>query len=188
MARQTDGPSSAPATDEPAVGRPRRPARSALWARELREAALCALVLLGLLFLVDGAAGNLSPLRGLLWVGLAALLFAVLLPPRVTGGEGWLCSRGLLRSHRVRTDRLVSVRWHDGVARRVVLRDLDGARVELDPRVLTGDPVLRAHLEEGARLSRENGVLISGAGALRRLSRRVDSETADIVFRISGLE
>ncbi|MFD3484717.1 hypothetical protein [Streptomyces sp. NPDC058665] len=45
-----------------------------------------------------------------------------------------MASRGLLRERTVRTDRLVSVRWSDGVAQRLIPRDLDGGSVEVDPR------------------------------------------------------
>ncbi|MFC7303548.1 hypothetical protein ACFQVC_04870 [Streptomyces monticola] len=158
------------------------------WGAALREGAVCSVALLGLLLLVDLAAGDLSAARAALWAGLALLLFLVLLPPRVTAGTGWLAARGGLRERRVRTDCLVSLRWLDGVSRRLVLRDLYGTRIELDPRVLTSNPDLWHLLEQGARCSAERGLLTCGATALRQLSRRIDSETAHLLFRISGLK
>ncbi|WP_455358799.1 hypothetical protein [Streptomyces sp. SYSU K21746] len=49
-------------------------------------------MLLALLLLTDGASGGITVPRAVLWTGLAVLLFVVLLPPRVTAGEGWLAS------------------------------------------------------------------------------------------------
>ncbi|MFD9219283.1 hypothetical protein ACFWDI_04460 [Streptomyces sp. NPDC060064] len=138
--------------------------------------------------MIDCGSGGLTMLRAALWAGLAILLFVVLLPPRVTAGEGWLASRGLLRQRKVRTDCLVAVRWSDGVAQRLVLRDLDGGRVELDPHVLIANPQLWRLLDAGARTSLDRGTLLCGATALRQLSRRIDGETAHSVFKVSGLE
>lgn len=157
------------------------------WAGELRTAIGCATLLFALLLLVDGASGRLTAPRAVLWTGLATLLFVVLLPARVTAGEGWLASRGILRKQRVRTDQLVAVRWSDGVAQRLVLRDLEGGRIELDPRVLVANPQLWRHLDAGARASLGRGTLLCGATALKQLSRRIDGETAQTVFKVSGL-
>lgn len=158
-----------------------------LWAAALRDACLYAAVLLVLLLLLDGGSGRLTPLRAALWAGLAALLFAVLLPPRVSAGPGWLAVRGLLGERRVRTDLLVSVRRLDGVAQRLVLRDMRGGRIEIDPAVLTGNPALWRLVAAGAQASAERGLLLCGAVALRQLARHVDSETARLVFKVSGL-
>ncbi|MDG4857330.1 hypothetical protein P8605_04025 [Streptomyces sp. T-3] len=158
------------------------------WAGERRQAMLCAGALLALLLLIDAAAGSLDPARTALWAGLALLLFAVLRPPLVTAGDGWLASHGMLRTRRVRTDCLVSVRRLDGVAQRLVLRDLYGVRIELDPKVLTANPDLWHRLEQDARTSTERGLLTCGATALRQLSRRIDSDTAHLLFKVSGLE
>ncbi|NBE52308.1 hypothetical protein GUY60_12900 [Streptomyces sp. YC537] len=144
-------------------------------------------MLLVLLLLVDVFAGGLTVPRSGLWTGLGALLFVVLLPPRVTAGPGWLATRGLLRTRWVRTDALVAVRWVDGVSRRLLLRDAHGGHVELDPDVLTRHPDLWHLFDEGARVSAERGLLLCGATAVRELSRRVEGETARTVFRISGL-
>ncbi|MEU6377421.1 hypothetical protein [Streptomyces sp. NPDC046909] len=158
------------------------------WTRDLLDSIRCAAVILGLLFLVDWAAGTLTLWRSLLWAALAALLFVVLCPSRVSAGEGWLASRRLLRPRRVRTDLLVSVRCRDGIAQRLVLRDAFGARVELDPQVLVNNPDLWHRLAEDARKSQTNGTMTCGATALLRMSERIERETAATVFKVSGLD
>ncbi|MGW6022498.1 hypothetical protein [Streptomyces sp. NPDC055099] len=145
---------------------PEHVAHDRRWSADLRDTTLCAGVLLALLIVVDAARGGLTLPRTALWLALAVLLFAVLLPPKVSASQGWLASRGLLRTKRVRTDRLISVRWIDGVAQRLVLRDLYGTRVEIDPTVLTANPDLWALLEHGARSSCEAGLMTCGATAL----------------------
>ncbi|WTE49155.1 hypothetical protein OH768_47500 [Streptomyces sp. NBC_01622] len=134
------------------------------------------------------AAARLAPWRAALWLGLAGLLFVTLYPARVSAGEGWLSSRRILREHRVRTDLLVSVRCLDGISQRLLLRDAFGGHVEIDPNVLVTNPQLWYRLDEDARKSVEVGTLVCGATALRRVSERVDRETAESVFRVSGLE
>ncbi|MET8416947.1 hypothetical protein ABZV41_14705 [Streptomyces sp. NPDC005098] len=176
MGRHIDRP--APGRE---AGRGEPPGTSASddgWTAELRAACGCSALLLGLLLLIDMSSGRLTGLRALLWVALAVLLFVVLVPPRVTAGEGWMASRGLLRRRQVRTDCLVGVRWSDGVSLRLVLRDLDGARVEVDPRVLIANPQLWQLLDAGARSSLGRGTLLCGATALRQLSERIDREPA----------
>ncbi|WP_251021607.1 hypothetical protein [Streptomyces sp. ISL-98] len=163
-------------------------ASNAGWAGDLRSAAGCAALLVVLLLLIDGGSGSLTAPRAVLWTGLAVLLLVVLFPARVTAGEGWLASRSLLCERRVRTDQLVAVRWSDGVAQRLVLRDLDGGRVELDPLVLVANPPLWRLLDAGARTSLGRGTLLCGATALKQLSQRIDGETAQTVFKVSGLQ
>lgn len=158
------------------------------WAGDLRSAILCSAAILSLLLLIDWGAGRLTVVRGGLWVGLGGLLFLVLFPPRVTAGEGWLVSRGLLRGRRVRTDLLVSVRVLDGVSQRLRLRDVLGNRVEIDPQVLVNNPALWHHLERDAHESAARGSLTCGETVLRRISQRIDRETALTVFKVSGLE
>ncbi|MEV6756513.1 hypothetical protein [Streptomyces sp. NPDC051214] len=175
------------ASVEAAAPPPERVARDRHWSADLRDTIFCAGVLLALLIVLDAARGELTLPRTALWCALAVLLFAVLLPPKVSAGQGWLASRGLLRTKRVRTDRLISVRWIDGVSQRLVLRDLYGTRVEIDPTVLTANPDLWALLEHGAHISCQTGLMTCGATALRQLSRRVDSETAHLLFKISGM-
>ncbi|MER5851992.1 hypothetical protein ABT126_34540 [Streptomyces sp. NPDC002012] len=158
------------------------------WAGDLRFAVHCAVTLLGLLLAVDATAGHLTWLRALLWTGLAALLLVVLVPPRVRAGAGWLSCRGLVRERFVRTDRLVSVRWSDGVSQRLVLRDADGRRVEVDPQVFLANPALWHRLDDDARGCVKRGTLRCGVTALRQLADRIDRRTARTVFTISGLE
>jgi hypothetical protein len=158
------------------------------WAEDVRRAVRCAGALFGLLLGVDRTAGELTWWRGALWLTLALLLLLVLFPVRVSAGPGWLATRRLLRTRRVRTDMLTAVRPVDGVTQRLVLRDALGNRVEIDPEVLIGNPVLWYHLAEGARGSEASGTLLCGTTALRRLACRVDRETSLGVFRVSGLE
>ncbi|MGP9018558.1 hypothetical protein ACT1U9_09105 [Streptomyces sp. BR1] len=157
------------------------------WAGEARSAGGCAAVLLGLLLLIDTGAGTLTVPRAALWLGLAALLLLVLWPARVSAGPGLLVSRALTRTRVVRTDRLVSVRWSDGVAQRLLLRDADGNRTEIDPQVLINNPPLWRLLDEGSRTSVARGTLCCGETALRQVSARIDRETARTVFKVSGL-
>ncbi|MEU3985612.1 hypothetical protein AB0F77_37055 [Streptomyces sp. NPDC026672] len=158
------------------------------WAGDVRVAVRCAAGLFTMLLLIDAAAGGLTWWRGALWAGLAVLLFLVLVPARVSAGEGWLASRRLLRTRRVRTDLLVSVYRVDGVSRRLVLRDTFGGRVEVDPRTLIDDPRLWYRVAEDARRSLTAGGLLYGATALRRIEDDINGETAHTVFRVSGLD
>jgi hypothetical protein len=107
---------------------------------------------------------------------------------RVTAGEGWLASRGLLREQRVRTDVLVSVRRLDGISQRLRLRDAFGGRVEINPEVLVNNPDLWHRLDEDAHKSDVCGSLTCGATALRQISERIDRETALNVFKVSDLD
>lgn len=157
-------------------------------AADLRTALVCAGALLALLHLVDLGNGTLRPLRSAVWCLLAAVLYAVLHPPRVTAGRDWLAVRGLILEHRVSTDLLVQVLHRDGpVARRIVLRDVLGNRVELDPAVLLANPVLWHVLDRGARSAEASGLLRTGAEVLRSLARRIERDGAEAVFRASGL-
>lgn len=158
------------------------------WAGDLRSSIRCAAVLLALLLLIDWGEGTLTALRGALWAGLGVLLFLVLYPPRVSAGEGWLASHGLLRQQRVRTDLLVSVRCLDGVSQRLLLRDMFDVRVQIDPQVLVRNPELWHRLAQDAQKSAASGSLTCGATALRQVSERVDRETALTVFKVSGLD
>ncbi|WP_428954817.1 hypothetical protein [Streptomyces sp. cg35] len=158
------------------------------WARELRAAVLCSVLLLGLVTTIDAANSTLSPARGVLWTGLTLLLYVVLHPPRVTAGPGRLAVRGLLRGGHVCTDLLVSVRRAEGITPRLVLRDALGARVELDPKVLTSNPVLWHRLETGARRARASGLLVAGDAVLRELGDHVDGDGARELLRAAGLE
>lgn len=158
------------------------------WARDVKEAVRCAGALLTLLLLVDWGSGRFTFWRGLLWLALALLLLLVLFPGRVSAGGGSMASRRLLGERRVRTDQLVSVRCLDGVSQRLLLRDVHGERVEIDPDVLVNNPALWHRFEEGARKAAADGLLLCGQTTLHRLAARIDRETALAVFKASGLE
>ncbi|MFF4353726.1 hypothetical protein [Streptomyces sp. NPDC001530] len=184
MERRNDARDAADAHAHPSA----EVAHDRRWAQDLRSSIRCSAALLALLLLIDWGAGTLNDLRALLWVAVAVLLLLVLYPARVAAGEGWLASRGLLRAQRVRTDHLVSVRCLEGVGQRLVLRDTFGARVEIDPRVLVANPPLWRRLDEDARTSAAHDTLTCGTTALRRVSERIDRETAQTVFKVSGLD
>lgn len=158
------------------------------WAGDARSAAGCAALLFGLLLVLDAATGRLDVRGALLWLGLGALLFAVLTPPRVRARPEVLVSRGLLRRRSVRLDDLVAVRRSDGIAPRLALRDASGGQVVLDPDVLVANPPLWLLVRDGARASTERGTLLCGATALRRIAERVEHDTAEGIFKESGLE
>ncbi|MFF4359997.1 hypothetical protein [Streptomyces sp. NPDC001604] len=174
--------------DETQEGPPVEAANDLQRTQELMSSVRSAAVLLALLLVVDWGTGRLALCRTALWVALAGLLFAVLCPARVTAGEGWLSSRRLLRERRLRTDALVSVRCLEGISQRLLLRDAFGGRVELDPEILVTNPQLWNRLDEGARKSAADGMLLCGGTALQLISQRVDRETARAVFKASGLE
>ncbi|QUC58984.1 hypothetical protein IOD14_20565 [Streptomyces sp. A2-16] len=157
------------------------------WRDSARFAVGCALIFCAMDLLVDWDAGSLTPLRALLWVTLSATVCAVLLPPRVSAGPGWLAVRTPWRRLVVRTDALTAVRQHDGVSSHLVLRDVHGHTLELDARTLAANPLLWHELDTGVRRSLERGTLRHGADVLDRLGRRIDDETARAVLRESGL-
>ncbi|MFF1695004.1 hypothetical protein ACFVXC_15435 [Streptomyces sp. NPDC058257] len=158
------------------------------WAGDARSAAACGALLFGLLLALDAATGRLVPWRALLWLGLGVLLFAALTPPRVAAHDTTLVSCGPIRVRSVRLDRLVAVRRCDGIAPRLALRDASGGEVVLDPEVLLVNPPLWRLVAQGARTSAADGSLLCGATALRRLAERIDRDTAEGVFKASGLE
>ncbi|MER5932769.1 hypothetical protein [Streptomyces sp. NPDC002054] len=170
------------------AGPPEPLAQDIHWAGERRSAIGVAALLLTALFLLDAGAGRLDLTRGALWTGLAALVFVILLPPRVSTRPGLLSVRGLLVEHSVRTDSLVSIRWSDGVSQRMILRDTEGSRVEIDPAVLVRNSAMWRRLDTDTRTSVQRGTLLCGETALRRLAGRIDRETAHSVFKVSGLE
>ncbi|MFI6808112.1 hypothetical protein ACIBO6_24370 [Streptomyces luteogriseus] len=135
---------------------------------------------------MDEAAGTFTAARAALWSGLALLLFLVLFPPRVTAGAGWLAVRGPLRTRRVRTDRLVSVRASGHAGQRLVLRDALGGRVELDSKTLVANPPLWRRLDTDTREA-ATCHQFRHPQALREVAQRVDRETAWTVFKVSGL-
>ncbi|MFD9617671.1 hypothetical protein ACFWB2_10340 [Streptomyces virginiae] len=160
----------------------------AQWAGERRSAIAVAFLLFTALFTLDAGLGSLDVTRGVLWTGLAGLLFVVLLPPRVSVRPGLLSARGLLMTNTVRTDSLASVRWSDGVAQRMILRDTEGSQVEIDPTVLVRNPPMWHLLDTDSRSSLRHGTLLHGATALHQLAQRIDRETAHTIFKVSGLQ
>ncbi|MEV1081495.1 hypothetical protein AB0I98_25155 [Streptomyces sp. NPDC050211] len=169
---------------------PPSPAGDRHWRGSVRFAAACALAFGAMELLVDWDAHTLTPTRTLLWLTLAATVFAVLLPQRITAGPGWLTARGPLTSHTVHTDALVAVRQYGNVASHLILRDAHGHRLELDPRVLIANPLLWHELDTGVRRSLECGTLCRNSkdsDVLRRLRHRIDDETAQAVLRASGI-
>ncbi|MFI9238607.1 hypothetical protein [Streptomyces sp. NPDC053079] len=164
------------------------PAWDRNWRREARTAWWCGLALGGVLVLADLARGGLDWPRGCSWVAIGGALVAVLRPPRITAGENWLAARGLLREHRVRTDLLTQVRRADGIAPRLVLRDIAGNRVELDPAVLAANPLLWHRLDAGARRSRDRGLLREGTQPLADLAARIDDEGARRLLKDAGFD
>ncbi|MCX5336750.1 hypothetical protein [Streptomyces sp. NBC_00140] len=166
---------------------PAAPAADRHWRDSARLAVGCALAFCAMSLLVDWDAGTLTSLRALLWSLLSAVVFTVLLPPRVSAGPGWLAVRTPWRRLAVRTDALTTVRQYDGVSSHLVLRDAYGHRLELDPRTLAANPLLWHELDTGVRRSLERGTLRQGADVLDRLGHRIDEETVRAVLRASGL-
>jgi hypothetical protein len=162
-------------------------ARDRHWRGSARLAVSCALLFGTLAFLIDWDAGTLTGPRALLWAALATAVGVVLLPQRVSAGPGWLAVRTLLRRRVVRTDALTAVRQYDGVSSHLVLRDVHGHRLELDPRILAANPLLWHELDTGVRRSLERGTLRQGTDVLDRLGHRIDGEAAEGVLRASGL-
>ncbi|MET7512541.1 hypothetical protein ABZS88_03500 [Streptomyces sp. NPDC005480] len=175
------GRAAAPASRDTVV-------RDRRWAADLRAAVFCALAVFCLILVIDTANGTLSAARAGLWAGLSALLHAVLHPPLVSAGPGWLAVRGVWGTRRVCTDLLTSVRHSDGVTPRLILRDALGGRVELDPKVLTDNPVVWHRLETGARRARASGLLRCGTPVVDRLAARIDGDAARAVFEASELD
>ncbi|MCX4524550.1 MULTISPECIES: hypothetical protein [unclassified Streptomyces] len=163
------------------------PAQDRGWAGDARAATGLATLFPALLLAVDTAAGSADWRRVVVWTALGLALFLVLWPTRVRAVPGLLTTRGLVHRRRVHTDRLASVAWHDGVAQRLVLRDIDGNRLEVDPRVLAANPPLWHVLDRDIHTSLARGTMREGLVPLRRLCRLIDRETAHTVFRASGL-
>lgn len=146
-----------------------RPARLRL-AAALSGGMLAAALVLG------AVTGGLTWPAALLWAAAAAVLFAVLAPPRITADGGELTVRTLLRSHRVRLDRLAAARVEGHTAQRVLLRDTAGRRAELDTFLLAECPLLRHALDTGVRRSHTAGLLpAADAGAVRDLVAAADA-------------
>ncbi|MEU7429898.1 hypothetical protein AB0B07_03290 [Streptomyces sioyaensis] len=157
------------------------------WRAHAWRALHYSLAFVGLLMLLDWGSGGLALPRAGLWAVLGAVVFAVFLPARVSAGEGWLAVRGLMSERRVRTDALVAVRRYGGVAAHLVLRDVRGQWLELDPRVLEANPLIWHLIDAGARSSLARGTLRHGAQALEELADRIDGQEVRAVLKVSGL-
>ncbi|MEU9992625.1 hypothetical protein ACFZCP_42895 [Streptomyces sp. NPDC007971] len=166
---------------------PAAPAGDRHWRGSARLAVGCALIFGALAFTVDWDAGTLTVPRALLWAALSTAVCVVLLPQRVSAGPGWLAVRTPWRRLVVHTHALAAVRQYDGVSSHLVLRDVHGHRLELDPRVLAANPLIWHELDTGLRRSIERGTLRHGADVLERLGHRIDDETMQAVLRASGL-
>lgn len=149
---------------------------------------LCGLLLFGALVLLDWGLLRLTVVRAGWWAALAVLLLIILTPPRVSAADGRLDARGLMTYHRVRTDRLVTIRVSEGVTPRLILTDTSGGRLVLDPGVLVANPLLWHQLDQGAHRSTEQGTLRCGMPVLERLGRRIDDEVCHGILRTSGME
>ncbi|WP_159046251.1 hypothetical protein [Streptomyces sp. MMG1121] len=66
-------------------------------------------------------------------------------------------------------------------------RDAPRGRVEIDPEALMRNPQPWIRLNEGAQKAAADALLLCGQTTLRRLSARMDRETAQAVFKASGL-
>ncbi|WP_369147871.1 hypothetical protein [Streptomyces sp. R44] len=157
------------------------------WAGEAWAAFGCAGLLLTVSLSVDAGDDGLTLSSALLWIALAVALFVILLPARVTAAPGSLTVRTLWTRTVVRTDRLTTISWPDGIEQRLVMTDMEGGRTQIDVRILLANPALWLLWEADARASYENGTLKDGVRDLDRLKDRVERDTAHSVFRISGL-
>ncbi|MBC9731181.1 hypothetical protein [Streptomyces sp. TRM68367] len=122
------------------------------------------------------------------WAVASGLLLIVLTPPRVRAEQHEWEARGLFTCQRVRTDRLATVHMSEGVAQRLVLRDTQGERLVLDPRVLVANPLLWHALDNGARRSIVRGTLVCGSDVLDRLGQRIDNTVCQGILESSGLK
>jgi hypothetical protein len=161
-------------------------ARDRAWTGRLRGAYGAALTLLAVALALDGSDGRLSAGSAALWAGFALALFAILLPPRTTAGDGWIEVRGLLCGRRVHTDYLVSARSLGDIDRRVVLRDAFGGRASVEVRVLLANPFLWHELDRGARHAHAAG-LLPDRGPLRELGEAIDTAAARELLSSAGL-
>ncbi|MFD5327318.1 hypothetical protein [Streptomyces sp. NPDC127092] len=158
------------------------------WPGEARTAVGCAVMLLLMSLIVDAGTHGLAVLRTAAFITLASVLLVILLPARVTAASDLLIVQGLWVARTVRIDRLSCVAWPSGgTSHRVILRDAEGGRVEVDLRVLSANPAIWLRLEAGARASVRRGTLSRDTSDLARLSLYIHAETARSVLKASGL-
>lgn len=156
------------------------------WRADHRCAMGCTAVFLGWMVALGWGLSGLTALHVVLWGASAAVVLCVMSPPRISAGHGWLAVRPYLRTRRVRTDALVSVSRIGHTAVTLVLRDMNGGRVEVDPRLLEADPLLWHLVDEGVRRSQARGTLTTGGQVLEVLGNRVD-EQAGAILLASGM-
>ena len=138
---------------------------------------------------VDAGTHGLTLLRTAGFIAFASVLLVVLLPARVSAAPDLLIVKGLWTTRTVRLDRLSAVAWPaGGTSHRVILRDEEGGRAEVDLRVLSANPAIWLRIEAGARASLQRGTLSRDTGDLARLSRCIDRETARSVLKASGVD
>ncbi|MCZ0983187.1 hypothetical protein O1L60_40760 [Streptomyces diastatochromogenes] len=158
------------------------------WPGEARAAAGCAALLLAVSLTVEVGTDHLTLLHTAGFIALSSALLVILLPARVAATPDLLIVQGLWTTRTVRTDRLSAVVWPTGgTAHRVILRDTEGGRAEIDLRVLSANPALWLRLDAGARTSVRRGTLNGDTSDLARLSLHLHSETARSVLKVSGL-
>ncbi|WP_405958909.1 hypothetical protein [Streptomyces phaeochromogenes] len=160
----------------------------AVRARDVCSAVLCGVLPFGALVLLDWRLVRLAVVRAGWWAALTVLLLISLTSPQVSAATSGLGSCGLVTHHRVRTDRLVTVRMSEGVTPRLILTDTSVARPILDPHCLVVNPLLWHQLDQGARQSAEQGILRCGIPVLERLGRRIDDKVSCGILRHSGME
>ncbi|MEU0436000.1 hypothetical protein ABZ153_31030 [Streptomyces sp. NPDC006290] len=152
----------------------------------LRSAIACTSTFLGLLLLVDAAAGTFTPARVALWSGLALLLFLVLFRREsLRAKAGWSYAHPCALAGCARTASLPHTLG--SASRRLVLRDSLGGRAELDPQALVANPQLWHRVGTDIRVAAAQGHLRQPPAALSELSEQIDRETAWAAFEISGL-
>ena len=121
-------------------------------------------ILAGVLAALVLAKGGWPPPQGIAWlllclgVGLA-LFGAKLARKQLWAGAGWVASRGLLRTHYVRTDALVSARdIRSGVDRLIELKDADGRAIGLLSAELHEAAHVLTHVQRDVGVSRKHGL------------------------------
>lgn len=121
-------------------------------------------VLVVICALVVFAKGGWPPpdgvLRVLLFLGAGLLLFALKLARKqLWAGPGWVASRGLVRTHYVRTNALVSARdMRSGIDRLIELKDADGRKIGLLTAELHEAPQVLAQVQRDVGVSRKAGM------------------------------
>lgn len=172
------GPAGSPAPDRPGWLPPPREGLAptvAVYRLSPVECLQSLAVLLGLCAFVVVAKGGWPPSRGLMVFLLVGSVYFLLQigRNRVWAGPGWLATRGLWRTHYVRTREVVSGRdVRSGLDRLILLRDRDGRRVWVPSWELRGEPELAARVREDVQVAVRSGLrLPASTAALLGLGR-----------------